>query len=78
MIFGEPREVRTLEQANALIEEWAAAYRQLWLAHMKLNERLIDARQELERAEVRAMVERGERWLRAHPVPFKFRDEVDA
>jgi hypothetical protein len=36
------REVRTMEQAAALIEEWAIAYRELQRAHLRLQERCED------------------------------------
>ena len=41
--MSDTREVRTIEEAIAIAEEWAVAYRALQLEHRKLQERYDDA-----------------------------------
>lgn len=78
MIPGEMRELRTLDEAASVIDEWMAAYLALWRDYVRLNDQLIDAKLDREMADARAVVLEAEQILKAHPAPHKFADEVEA
>jgi hypothetical protein len=68
VIPTEEREVSTLEEALALVDEWVVAYRALWFDYYKLNDQLIDAKMDCNMADARLVLMQAEQTLREHPV----------
>ena len=71
----EIRDLRTLEDAVALLDEWIAASKRQYSTIVAMSEEITHLKLELDRAEARLTLEHAEQTLRKFPLPQRSKFE---